>query len=138
VHEAWLRLTGASGAYADRGHFLAVAAKAMRSVLVDHSRARRAEKRGGDRERTSLDAAVLQFEGDSSGAPVDLLDLDHAIDALEAEDPALAQLVELRFFSGMSHPEIAAVQACSLSTVERGWRLARAFLLQRLQGAAGA
>lgn len=134
VHEAWLRLAGAGGDYENRRHFLGVAAKAMRSVLVDHARRRAAEKRGGDRQRTPLDAVLVSLETDG----VDLLDLDGALRELEAEDPPLAQLVELRFFSGMSHPEIAAVQRCSLSTVERGWRLARAFLWQRLGGQAGA
>ena len=127
VHEVWLRLHG-GGDFASRQHFLGVAAKAMRSVLIDHRRRRHADKRGGDRERTPLDAVVLFLERDE----IDLLDLDVALIALEHEDPQLARLVELRFFSGMSHAEIAAVEQCSVSTVERGWRLARAFLHQRL------
>lgn len=130
VHEAWLRLAGADADYASRNHFLGVAAKAMRSVLVDHVRRSRAEKRGGDRRRTTLDEVVLFLERDE----VDLLDLDAALHELAREDESLANLVELRFFSGLSHPEIAAVERCSLSTVERGWRLARAFLHQRLRG----
>lgn len=132
VHEAWLRLAGAGGEFANRGHLLAVAAKAMRCVLIDHLRRKRADKRGGARQRCSLDEAVLFLERDE----VDLLDLDVALAELETEDPALARLVELRFFSGLTHPEIAAAEGCSLSTVERSWRVARAFLGVRLRSPA--
>lgn len=133
VHEAWLRLAGSGAEHENRGHFLAAAAKAMRCVLVDHSRRRLSEKRGGNRQRTSLDAVVQSFDCDEAT----LLDLDAALGDLERADAGLARLVEMRFFSGMTHPEIAAAQQCSLSSVERGWRLARAFLLQRLEGERG-
>ncbi len=129
VHEAWLRLGDASpGQYGSRRHFLGVASKAMRSVLVDYVRAKRAEKRGGAAERLPLDEAVAFLEGDE----VDLLDLNQALLELESDDPDLARWVEMRFFGGMTHEEIAAVEGCSLSTVERGWRLARARLAKRL------
>jgi RNA polymerase sigma factor (TIGR02999 family) len=129
VHEAWLRLLGGGAShYQSRAHFLGVAARAMRSILVDHVRKKRAEKRGGGRAAEPLDEAVAAIES----ASTDLLDLDLALDELEADDPELARLVELRFFAGLSHDEVAAVQGVSLSTIERSWRLARARLHKRL------
>jgi RNA polymerase sigma factor (TIGR02999 family) len=130
VHEAWLRLAGGAGPYQNRGHFLGVAAKAMRSVLVDHVRSRRAEKRGGQVETTPLDDAAAFLAADE----VDLLDLDQALDELERDEPDLARWVEMRFFGGMTVPEIAVVDGISESTVERGWRFARARLRGRLGG----
>lgn len=129
VHEAWLRLLGGAPAnYESRGHFLGVAARAMRSILVDHVRRKRAEKRGGGRASEPLDEAVAAIESGSA----DLLDLDLALEELEADDPELARLVELRFFAGLSHEELAQVEGVSLSTIERSWRLARARLHRRL------
>ncbi|MCE9596288.1 MAG: sigma-70 family RNA polymerase sigma factor [Planctomycetes bacterium] len=129
VHEAWLKLAGAED-FADRRHFFAVASKAMRSVLVDHVRARRSQKRGGDERTSALDETVAFLEAGET----DLLDLNLALEELERDDPELARLVELRFFGGLSHEEIAATEKLSLSTVERRWRLARARLAQRLGG----
>jgi RNA polymerase sigma factor (TIGR02999 family) len=129
VHEAWLKLGDPSpGGFEDRGHFLAVASKAMRSILVDHVRAKRAQKRGGQARRDALDETIALLEG----GEVDLLDLEAALLELERDDPELARLVEMRFFGGLTHAEIAALQGCSLSTIERGWRLARARLARRL------
>jgi len=133
VHEAWMRLAGAGGEYANRGHFLGVAAKAMRSVLVDHVRRARSEKRGGGVETTQLDEAAAFFAADE----VDLLDLDQALGELERDEPDLARWVELRFFSGMTVSEIANLDAVFESTVERGWRYARARLRSRLGGGEG-
>ena len=104
----------------------------MRCVLVDHQRRKHADKRGGERQRSSLDDVVLALEN----GELDMLDLDQALGELEREDAALARLVELRFFSGFSHAEIAGIEGCSLSTVERSWRVARAFLYSRLVGGA--
>ncbi|MBL8750012.1 MAG: RNA polymerase subunit sigma-70 [Planctomycetes bacterium] len=131
VHEAWLKLAG-HGGYSGREHFLGVAGKAMRSVLVDHVRGRRAAKRGGDAVRRELDDAVAFYEN----GEVDLIDLDEALGELERDDPQLARWVEMRFFGGLANHEIAAVEGCSESTIERGWRAARARLAQRL-GAGG-
>lgn len=125
VHEAWLRLIpDHSKDFADRQHFLRTAAAAMRSVLVDHVRARATDKRGGSAARIELDTAVLAFSERAGSLP----DLDLALRRLEERDPALARLVELRFFAGLEMREVAGVLAVSLSTVERGWRTARAFL----------
>lgn len=129
VHEAWLKLAG-DGAYHNRRHFLGVAGKAMRSVLVDHVRAVRAAKRGGHAERRPLDEAVAFYEN----GEVDLLDLDEALGELERDDAQLARWVEMRFFGGLTNGEIAAIDAVSESTVERGWRAARARLASRLGG----
>ena len=134
VNEAWLRLTGAGSDYENRRHFLGVAAKAMRSVLVDHARRKRAGKRGGDVPHGAIDDAIAFLEG----GEVDLLDLDDALVELEADDPPLARLVEMRFFAGMTNVEIGAVEECSESTVERRWRLARARLRKRLGAEGGA
>lgn len=131
VHEAWLRLAGADD-FSDRRHFFAVAAKAMRSVLVDHVRAKRTQKRGGGEEASPLDETVAFLEGNDT----DLLDLNDALAELEREDAELARLVELRFFGGLSHEEIAGAEGTSLSTIERRWRLARAWLARRLGGGA--
>jgi RNA polymerase sigma-70 factor, ECF subfamily len=133
VHEAWLKLVVPGGDFSNREHFLGVAARAMRSVLVDHVRKQRAQKRGGDVAKTSLDEAVTFLEG----GELDLLDLDAAMGELAAEDAGLARWVEMRFFGGMTNAEIAAVDGCSESTIERGWRFAKARLRSRLSPEAG-
>jgi RNA polymerase sigma factor (TIGR02999 family) len=130
VHEAWLKLAGGNADFRSRQHFLGVAAKAMRSVLVDHLRRKRAQKRGGEVHIGSLDEAVVFLEA----GEVDLLDLDAALTELEGEAPDLACWVEMRFFSGMTNAEIAAAVGVSESSVERGWRYARARLRSRLGG----
>ena len=129
VNEAYLRLAGGpEGEWKDRRHFFAVAAMAMRSVLVDHSRRKRAAKRGGDMERVPLDGLAAPFE-ESAG---DLLDLDEALDALAALHARAARVVELRFFAGLTCPEAADVLGVSKATVEREWEFARAWLRERL------
>ncbi len=133
VHEAWLKLAGGNPDYDNRRHFLGVAGKAMRSVLVDHVRRRRAEKRGGQVETTSLDEATTFLEA----GEVDLLDLDLALAELERDDEILVRWVEMRFFGGMTNAEIAAAEGVSESTIERGWRAARARLRSRLTGGGG-
>ena len=127
VHEAWVRLMGAEGAWKDRAHFVGFAALAMRRVLVDHARRRRAEKRGGGR-REPLDTVVAVFE--ERGA--DLVALGEALERLEALDPELARIVERRFFAGATNAEVAADLGVSERTVERGWSTARAWLRAEL------
>lgn len=124
VHEAWIRFAGSAASFETRQHFFALAAKVMRSVLVDHARASAAQKRGGgERQITLAEDAGLVPERN-----LDVLDLDEALKRLEELDPDLHRLVELRFFSGLSHPEIAALTDVPLRTVERRWSLARAWL----------
>ncbi len=131
VHEAWLRLqgSGVNRAYDNRAHFLGVAAKAMRSVLVDHARRRAALRRGGERERLPLEDVVELFE---QSAP-DLLGLDVALEKLARVDEQLARIVELRFFGGSSVEDTARALGVSEPTIVRGWRVARMWLRRELE-----
>jgi RNA polymerase sigma-70 factor (ECF subfamily) len=133
VHEAYLRLIGQrSGAWQNRSQFFGVASQMMRRILVDHGRARVAAKRPGSGLRVGLDedvAAVAPLE-------LDLVLLDQALDELTALDERQGRVVELRFFGGLSHEQTAEVLGVSLATVNRDWRLARAWLHQRVQGSA--
>ncbi|MCA8952761.1 MAG: sigma-70 family RNA polymerase sigma factor [Planctomycetes bacterium] len=129
VHEAWLKLVPERApTFADRAHFLRAAAAAMRSVLVDHIRARNTRKRGGAVAHVDVAAVADIYEQRA----IDLLGLDEAMRRLAEFDPQLAQIVELRFFAGVPAPEIAAVIGVSASTVERGWRTACAWLRAEL------
>ena len=130
VHEAWLRLVpDRAPDFADRLHFLRAAAAAMRSVLIDHVRRRRAKKRGGNRVAVDIDALADLY----AERAIDLVTFGDALQRLAAMDAQLAQLVELRFFAGMEMAEIATALGVSLSTVERAWRTARAWLRRELQ-----
>lgn len=134
VHEAYLKLHGSARFEPqDRRHFFAVAARAMRQIIVDHARRRAAEKRGGSLQRVDLDAATIATE--DSGAAV--LALEDALQKLAALDGRLAQVVELRFFGGLSVEETADVLQVDARTVKRDWRKARAVLYLTLEGRAG-
>jgi RNA polymerase sigma-70 factor, ECF subfamily len=129
VHEAWLRLGGVQGEeWEGQGHFLRVAARAMRNLLVDHARARAAKKRGGDRERLALDEMIAVYEDRG----IDLLALNEAMEELQQMDPMLARLVEVRFFAGLANREAAQVLGDSVEGTKRAWLSARAFLRTRL------
>jgi len=144
VGEAWLKLArGKTPAWQNRAHFCAVAAGAMRELLVDRARARAAQKRGGGCVRVSLDAcgdvggvaaAGSGYGGDNTGGgdDVDILALHEALERFAAIDPELARLVELRFFGGLSVEETAGALGCSPATVKRGWATARAWLRREL------
>ncbi len=134
LNEAYLRLIGPGSRYDDRGHFLRVAVRAMRHVLVDHARARSAQKRHGG-QRVELDAE-LRAARDDAGS---LLAVDEILQRLQDLDPQLAELVELRFFGGLDNQTTAEALGTSLRSVERGWRTARAFLVRELgtDGVAG-
>ena len=133
VHEAWLRLDGQHDArWESRTQFLAVAAQAMRRVLVDHARTRRALKRGGGGAQVTLgdaDSAVA-----APDRAVDVLALDEALARLATLDPRKARLVELRYFAGLSIPEAAAALGVSQATVGREWSVARMWLRRELEG----
>ena len=132
VHEAWLRLGGQHDArWESRTQFLAVAAQMMRRVLVDHARTRHALKRGGGGTQVSLGDAD-QAVADSSDE-VDVLALNDALERLAAIDPRKAQLVELRYFAGLSIPEAAAALGVSQATVGREWAVARMWLRRELE-----
>ncbi len=132
VHEAYLKLFGGElPEFADRDHFLAVSANAMRNLLVDRARARKAQKRGGDMQRDPVDVLLLGFEERST----DVLDLHAALEELAVFAPDAARVVEMRFFGGSTAEETARVLGVSTRTVEREWRSARAWLFTRLGGA---
>lgn len=133
VHEAYIRLIGPEGERADvwhsRGHFFAAAAEAMRRILIDAARAKRAEKRGGDRRRLTLplDGLIL------NDVPEEVLDLDEALGKLARKDAVKAELVRLRFFAGLSMDEAAAALGVSPTTADNYWAYARAWLFNELR-----
>ena len=132
VNEAYLKLTAAeSKDWQNRKHFYRVASHAMRQVLVDYVRSRLAEKRGGDRSPVPIDEAILPAKGTSS----DILAVDEALDRLKKVDDRVYQVVELRFFGGLSVEETAEVLSIAPRTVKREWRLGRAWLRGALQSA---
>jgi RNA polymerase sigma factor (TIGR02999 family) len=129
VHEAYLKLAGSAQlAATDRNHLLALSARAMRQVLVDDARARKADKRGGGQEALTLTARLDAGER----AAVEVLELDELIHRLHALDERAAQVVELRYFGGYDEIEIAAMLEITDRTVRRDWRKARAFLLAEM------
>jgi len=129
VHEVFLRLASAQcPEWEHRVHFLAVAARAMRRVLIDLARARRTAKRGRDAVHVPLDTSLPAPQSPA----VDLLALDEALVALAQLDARKAEVVELRFFGGLTNEETAAVLLISTDTVLRDWKLARAWLFRRL------
>jgi len=131
VHEAYLRLLkDASLSIENRAHFLGIAARAMRQILIEHARARGARKRGGGGVRVTLDDAAASLEAPS----VDVLALDEALQRLARLDERHAKVVELRYFGGMSVEETAAAMGLSPATVKRDWTLARAWLFRELGG----
>jgi len=131
VNEAFIRLIDQSRAeFNSRTHFYGAAANVMRRVLVDYARARHADKRGGGRAPQPLDEALIAFEQRST----DLLALDAALTQLAALDPEQARIVELRFFGGLTVDETAALLGVSTSSIERAWRMARAWLLREVAG----
>jgi RNA polymerase sigma factor (TIGR02999 family) len=138
VHEAYLKLVRPEVASAaDRAHFLALASRAMRFILVDHARARRMQKRGSGQPIVSLDeASDAAAATPSSDAPaVDLLELDSALTELRNRSERQGQIVEYRFFGGLTYQEIAEVTGLSLRTVKREWTRARAWLYTFMQAA---
>lgn len=130
VHEAFLKLFDPDGVgWNDRTHFFALAAKAMRQVLVDHARRRQRLKRGGGGLSLTLDEHVAG----QAGPGLDLLDLNAALEELSTLHERQGRIVELRYFGGLEVQEVAEVLAVSASTVEREWRTARAWLGVRLE-----
>ncbi len=130
VHEAYLRLVGPEDAarWDNRGHFFAAAALAMRRILVEAARRKQRQKHGGDRRRVSLEAAESAVLAPSE----DLLALDEALTRLTDHDPIKAEVVKLRFFAGLTMPEVARSLNISLATAERHWTYARTWLYAEL------
>ena len=125
LHEAFLRLNATDLPYADRSHFLAVAARVMRNVLVDYARSRAAQKR-------QMPDSWTASLGSNAVRPVELLDLDRALDGLAAEEPELAAVIELHYFGGMTAEECAEVRNCSAHVLRHDLRLAKAWLRREL------
>ena len=130
VGEAWLKLADAEVPVRDREHYLALAALAMRHIVVDQARRAFAEKRGGNEIRVTLNENVAQLDA----MDADVLSLDAALDKLAELDARLAKIVEWRYFGGMSETEIAAMLDVTERTVRREWRKARAFLYREMGG----
>jgi len=132
VHEAYLRLVDQREMdWRNRAHFVSLAAVMMRRILVNHARDRAAAKRGGDARRVSVSLAADALPG---GGGVDLIALHDALDRLSALDARKGQIVELKFFGGLTIDEIAAALDCSPATLERDWNFSRAWLYDALAG----
>ena len=130
VNEAYMRLIDVQRVqWQDRSHFLAMSARLMRRILVDHARAQLYQKRGGGAQRVTL----IEDLGGSDERPHDLIALDDALEALARENVRKAEVVELRFFGGLTVDETAHVLSVSTDTVLRDWKLAKAWLLRALR-----
>ncbi len=132
VHEAYLRLADAGTPWKDRNHFIGVAARSMRQILVDRARARGAQKRWGGMDRVSLTDALVRATNEDRMLPA----LDEALSKLEHLDPEQARIVELRYFVGLSIEETAEALHMSPATLKRRWALARAWLFRELSESA--
>lgn len=131
LNEAYLKLLkNKSPVWQNRAHFCAIAANAMRELLVERARAKAALKRGGSRVRVSMQDALFVKEAEE----IDLLVLHDALNHLAQFDSELARIVELRFFGGLTVEETAEIMECSPATIKRGWSLARAWLRKELEG----
>lgn len=131
VHEAFVKMHRPGGAgWNDRAHFLAVAARAMRQILVNHARDRAAQKRGGGEMGARV--TLADVPGESFGPDLDVLAVNEALDELSALDERQARIAELRLFAGLAHREIAEVVGMSLRSVELDWKMAKDWLAQRL------
>jgi RNA polymerase sigma factor (TIGR02999 family) len=131
VHEGYLKLAGgAPGRAADRRHFLALAARAMRQVLIDHARHRKAEKRGAGHAEVRITNADVGIDFDIA----EMVALDDALERLGRKNPRLPRVVELRFFAGLSEDETADVLGVTARTVQRDWATARAWLHKEIRG----
>ncbi|HEX5071127.1 MAG TPA: sigma-70 family RNA polymerase sigma factor [Vicinamibacterales bacterium] len=129
VHEIYLRLIDQRRvSWANRAHFFGAAAHIMRRILVDHARARTAAKRGGAAPKS----AIEEGSAVAGGLAEDILDLDRALDGLGAMDERKVKVVEMKYFAGMTNQEVAAALGVSDATVERDWKLARAWLIKAL------
>lgn len=131
VHEAFVRLVGNEDLeYESRGHFFAIAAKAMRHVLADHARQRRAQKRGGGEPRARVTLSGIDSNADESD--VDVAHIDEALDALAVLNERQARVVELRFFAGLTIEQIAELLGVGRRTIDADWQFARAWLRDQL------
>lgn len=129
VHEAYIRLVGSNiGSWANRAHFFAAAAEAMRRILIDNARRKQRIKRGADRRRIDINDVDIVVETPS----IDLIALDEALSRLVEEDPEVAELVKMRFFAGLTLDQVAAILQISRRTADRNWAYAKAWLYQHI------
>ena len=129
LHEAYLGISAQSDAvFPDRARFMAYAARAMRGLLINYARHHQAQKRGGEFRITSLKTDI----GEIVNEDLDLVRIGDAVDEMAKLEPALAEVVDLKFFCGLSHEEIAAMRGCSERTVQRDWEKARMYLYRSL------
>ena len=129
MNEAWTRLSSGGVAFENRRHFFGAAAQAMRRVLVDRARVRRAQLRGAVQERMSLSDVEVEAP---AGVHIEVLELERALSELESFQPRLARMLELRYFAGLGMLETAAALGVSPATVRRDWTYARGWLQERL------
>ncbi|MEM7355281.1 MAG: sigma-70 family RNA polymerase sigma factor [Acidobacteriota bacterium] len=129
IHEAYLQLVDQRASWKSRKHFFAIAARCMRRIVLQHARRRAADKRGGGLSALPLDEAIMG----ERAQPADLLDLGKSLERLEAIEPRQAEIVDLRFFSGYTCAEIAKFLEVSEATVNRDWKVARAWLTCELR-----
>ena len=130
VHEAWLRLVGETNPKFDgRAHFFAAAAEAMRRILIDNARRKKAIRHGGDQQRLG----IHELEIAAAGKDEEMLAVNEALEKLAAHDPAKADLVKLRYFAGMNNAEVAALMGVSEPTVKRQWTYAKTWLLAAIE-----
>lgn len=129
VNEAFMRMVDMDVPWQDRAHFFAIAARSMRRILVDHAKAHRREKRGGKNTDLTLDEALVV----SAEPDADLVNLDEALERLEALDERKAKVVELHYFGGLTYDEIAEAMEISAATVHRDLRMAKAWLQNELE-----
>lgn len=129
VHEAWLRIAGEDHAWQNRRHFFAAAAEAMRRILIERARRRLRVRHGGGLERADVDAIQVP----DAVRDEQWVAMDEALTKLEQEDPRRAQVVKLKYFVGLTNPEVAEAMGLSLATVERDWSFAKAWLFSRIQ-----
>lgn len=129
VHEAFIRLSESGSKWNDRGHFFGAAARAMKQILIDQARRKKAIKHGGDRERLNVDD--LEIALDSELPAGEMLALDQALERLQVDDPRKAEIVLLRYFAGLEREEISELLGVSVRTVDRDWKFSIA-LLQKM------
>jgi RNA polymerase sigma factor (TIGR02999 family) len=129
LHEAYLDMAAREASFPDRARFMAYAARVMRGLIIDHARQRHAQKRGGLFELTSLDIGAMENAADHR----ELSQIGEALDELAQVEPALAEVVDLKFFRGFSFTEIAAMRGVSERTVQRNWEKARIYLHQKIR-----
>jgi RNA polymerase sigma factor (TIGR02999 family) len=137
LHETYLGIVEGEAVFPDRSRFMGYASRVMRGLIIDFTRQRRAQKRGGDFKITELDSQVAGQVADSDAEQKELQRLSEALDELAVHDPRLAEVVDLKYFCGFSLTDIAAMRGVALRTVQRDWDKARLFLFRELNGAAG-